>query len=291
MPHSTRIEWAASESEAAIDLYRRMPGDGYSAEVVRIVKPTQTDFRLNSEASYIALLDVLRADGETIVADSQRSHLKDLRNKITFVPSGCAVEGWSLINNKSASFTAVYLEPPAVDQSEYKLSQLPPQLLFEDSTIRTTVEKIRAVVEDPSFGDALYCETLSLMLIMELYRRQNSGNAGFAPQRGGLTPRQIRVVTDFMESNLACEISLTDFANLLELSRFHVVRAFKQSTGWTPYQYLLRRRVMRAKEMLGETELPVREIAATTGFHGPTQLNRAFRKVFGTTPGQFRRNG
>jgi len=289
MPERSRLELVSSEQQSTVELYRRMPGNGYSAEVVHVVKPTETGFRSSSDTSYVVLLDIQRADGETIVGGSQRSVLKDLRNKISFIPGGCPVEGWSQIN-KPGSFTAVYFDPDATDTSIVDLSRLSPQLQFEDNAIKATIEKIRAVVEDASASDALYAETLSLMLMMELSRRQDSVAINPALRRGGLTDRQVRLITEFMETNLANDISLADLAKLAGLSRFHFVRAFKQSTGRSPYQYLLLRRANHARDMLGDPRLSIATVAMTTGFSTSARLNRAFRKIFGKTPTQIRQD-
>jgi AraC family transcriptional regulator len=287
MPERSRLELIVSEQQAAIGIYKRMPGNGYSAETVKIVRPTETGYRSSSDTSYVVLLDLERADGETIFAGSRRSVLKDLRNKISFIPPGCPVEGWSRIN-KTGSFTAVYFDPTVADRSIVDLSQLSPQLQFEDNAIKATIEKIRGVVENPSADDPLYAETLSLMLMMELSRRQNSSAISPTLRRGGLTDRQVRLVTEFMEANLANDISLTDLANPVGLSRFHFVRAFKLSTGRSPYQYLLLRRATRARDMLGDPRLSVSSVAMATGFGTSARLNRAFRKIFGKTPTQIR---
>lgn len=107
--------------------------------------------------------------------------------------------------------------------------------------------------------------------------------------KGGLTKRQVERVTQFIEENLTQDISVDAFAGLLKLSRFHFVRAFKQSTGQSPYQYLLFRRAAHAKKMLTETQLPIAVIASASGFRSATQLNRTFRKIFGMSPSELRR--
>jgi AraC family transcriptional regulator len=83
---------------------------------------------------------------------------------------------------------------------------------------------------------------------------------------------------------------LTDLAGLLNLSRFHFVRTFKQSTGLPPHRFLMARRIERAKELLAEPGLPIAEVSRRAGFHGVTQLTRAFRRLTGTTPSGFRRD-
>ncbi|HEV2605585.1 MAG TPA: AraC family transcriptional regulator [Microvirga sp.] len=95
--------------------------------------------------------------------------------------------------------------------------------------------------------------------------------------------------TEYMEDRLADDVSLCDLSKLLDLSTFHLCRAFKQSTGLPPYRWRLQRCVERAREMLEGTDLSVTEVAAAVGYDDPSQLAAAFRKALGVSPTQYRR--
>ena len=88
---------------------------GVVAEYVRIAGPMTYDFEVKRSSSYVALHEFKRLDGETFIDGSHRSELKDLRNKITFVPYDCGVNGWTRIAS-DAFFTAVYFDGPAGSQ-------------------------------------------------------------------------------------------------------------------------------------------------------------------------------
>lgn len=109
--------------------------------------------------------------------------------------------------------------------------------------------------------------------------------------KGGLAPWQVKRLTDYMEDHLADDVSLEDLSKLLDLSTFHVCRAFKQSTGLPPHRWRHQRRIERARELLEGTDLPVTEVAAQVGYDDPSQLAVAFRKVLGVSPSQYRRDG
>ena len=110
-----------------------------------------------------------------------------------------------------------------------------------------------------------------------------------APQiRGGLPPGAMRRVREFVETNLSESIDLATLASIAGLSLYHFARAFKQSAGVTPHQYLVERRVARAREMLTRTSLSLSEIALATGFSDQSHFARHFRQTLGTTPAQFR---
>jgi AraC family transcriptional regulator len=266
---------------------------GLSAEYVRIAGPTTYDFEVKRSSSYVALHEFKRQDGETFIDGARRSELKDLRNKITFVPYDCGVNGWTRIAS-DAFFTAVYFDGPSDEGAPsgpaLNLSQIAPMLLFENELVRGSLLKFQAILNDTAPDESIYAETLGLVLSLELSRMGHRAPTPPSPARGGLTRRQVRQIVDYMEANLQNDISLTDLAGLLNLSRFHFVRTFKQSTGLPPHRFLMARRIERAKELLAEPGLPIAEVSRRAGFHGVTQLTRAFRRLTGTTPSGFRRD-
>jgi AraC-like DNA-binding protein len=106
--------------------------------------------------------------------------------------------------------------------------------------------------------------------------------------RGGLTPRMLERVREYIETHIEDNVELDALAAAAGLSVFHFARAFKQSTGMTPHSYLLRRRVKRAQELLATTDLPVASIALATGFSDQSHLARHFRAQVGLPPSAFR---
>jgi AraC-like DNA-binding protein len=108
------------------------------------------------------------------------------------------------------------------------------------------------------------------------------------PVRGGLPPRALRRVCDYILSHLAENISNHVMAEFVGLSDFHFTRAFKQSTGVTPHRFVLQSRVDRVKQLLVETELPVVQIALAAGFADQSHCARWFRELVGMTPSRFR---
>ena len=106
--------------------------------------------------------------------------------------------------------------------------------------------------------------------------------------RGGLPPRAMRRVREFVEEHLEENISIQALANIASLSMYHFARAFKQSEGMTPHEYLIRRRVQRTKDLLAETDLSLSEIALASGFSDQSHCARRFREHVGVTPSSYR---
>jgi AraC-like DNA-binding protein len=110
--------------------------------------------------------------------------------------------------------------------------------------------------------------------------------AGFA--RGGLPPRVLRRIREYIEDNIDQRISVELLAGLAKLSVCYFVRSFKQSTGITPHDYLIRQRVERTKQLLSGTDMPLSEIALAAGFADQSHFARRFRQHVGMSPRDYR---
>jgi AraC family transcriptional regulator len=240
---------------------------------------------------YLALHDLRRADGETFTDGSVVERRKDLRGMMTFAPAGCRVWGWSIPQTRGQSFTALYLNPKQMEEEvAQKLRHIPSQanVYFANSALRSTIEKMQWALTGLTPPDSMYLESLCLIAVLELCVIQREKLVATPQSAGSLARAQQQKIADYVESNLAEDISLNDLAQLAGLSRFHFLRAFKKTTQETPYQYLLRRRIERAQTLLIASKMSINEIASAVGFKDSTQFVRTFRKKVGATPGTYR---
>lgn len=83
-------------------------------------------------------------------------------------------------------------------------------------------------------------------------------------------------------------LTVADLAAEACLSEAHFSTCFRNQTGLTPYQYLLRQRLSAARELLLSTRLPLSHIAERTGFANQSAFSHAFRRTFGHPPSQLR---
>ena len=93
---------------------------------------------------------------------------------------------------------------------------------------------------------------------------------------------------EYIEAHLEKTISIGALAGIVGLSKYYFARAFKQSEGLTPHDYLLQCRVRRAQELLANTDLPLSEIALASGFSDQSHFARRFRERLGVTPSSYR---
>jgi AraC family transcriptional regulator len=149
---------------------------------------------------------------------------------------------------------------------------------------------LRAELEIGCPGGRRYGEALASALALHFARRYcDRANASIAA-KGGLPPAQLRRVTDFIELHLGTESSLCRLAELVDLSPHHFAYAFKQSVGLPPHQYLLERRIARAKELLKNDSLSLAEIGQAIGYSSQAHFATMFREMIGMTPRAYRKH-
>jgi AraC family transcriptional regulator len=103
-----------------------------------------------------------------------------------------------------------------------------------------------------------------------------------------LAPLRLARVKEYLDTHLAGELRLAEIAAVAELSPFHFARAFKHEVGVPPHQYLMQRRVHRARELLAGTQKSLAEIALACGFAGQSHFTTAFKRHTGIPPGAWR---
>ncbi|GAA1033367.1 AraC family transcriptional regulator [Virgisporangium ochraceum] len=116
------------------------------------------------------------------------------------------------------------------------------------------------------------------------------GQAQFIVHDQPPTPRGslLEPVLTWMRDNAARDLTLDDIAAHAGMSSRTLNRRFREQTGTTPLQWLLRARVRRAQHLLEATDHPVDRIAADAGFGSPTAFRDRFRRVVGTNPQAYR---
>ena len=98
----------------------------------------------------------------------------------------------------------------------------------------------------------------------------------------------MRLTREYLEEHYAENVSLEHLSQVAGLSRFHLLRAFREEIGLPPHAYLLGVRLRKAKSLLLEG-LPVVRIAQDTGFFDQSHLTRHFKRLVGVPPGQYAR--
>ena len=158
----------------------------------------------------------------------------------------------------------------------------------DDSSIRQICLSILREVTSTGFAGRLYGDFLAQVLAVQLLRRHCVLTPKCSETSGALPSYKLHRALDFVEAHLADEVGVDDIARAASMSTYHFARAFKRSIGSPPHQYVIQRRIERAKELLRLSDAPIMEIAMSVGFATQNHFTTVFGRVCGATPKQYR---
>ena len=141
-----------------------------------------------------------------------------------------------------------------------------------DKNLLTPPDKYNAIIRLLMF----FGEQLSVLINQILLEKENA------------EPLMVRKAREHIAKNKKEPLSLADVAKVSGASVFHFCKVFKKTTGLTFTDYVARIRLEDAKEELLNPNRRISEIAYDVGFKSLTQFNRAFKRIFGQSPTQFR---
>lgn len=130
----------------------------------------------------------------------------------------------------------------------------------------------------------LYLDGLATALALHLIQRHSSAAGGSGEHGGGLTGKRLKRVLAYIEDNLAGDLSLNAIAEAAGLSVSHAKTAFLKSVGRPIHQYVIERRVDRARTLLCAGGLSISQVALETGFAHQSHLAHHIRRVLGVSP-------
>lgn len=149
----------------------------------------------------------------------------------------------------------------------------------------TRLERLYDVLYDElTAGNEDGCHHL-LMALLSVVQQYRAAAAGDAGEQNALSRR----VKDHIDAHFAEEFSLQQLADSLRVSPYYLSHVFKDVTGYSPLQYVLRRRIGEAQTLLITTGLPITHIAAQVGYDNVSHFNAQFAKAVGMSPRTFRK--
>jgi AraC family transcriptional regulator len=167
---------------------------------------------------------------------------------------------------------------------------IPPLDGLDVPELRATMWAVDAELKCGGAGGKLASESLANLLAVQLIRHVLAPRVPVRQRDGALPRARLRAVVEYVEGHLQTGPTLEQMAAVARLSPYHFARQFKAATGLPPHQYVIARRVERAKLLLqaGTTRSLV-EVAAHAGFSDQSQFSRHFKRLVGVTPGQYQK--
>ena len=214
----------------------------------------------------------------------------------------CLTPATTLVSSVSirqpSELVSLHIEPTFFAQNAAEIAninslELVPQFKLKDPLIYQMAIALKAQIESSAAQwNRLYIESMVTTICVHLLRRYSIQN----PNAGthavissvGLSKAILGEVLEYIHAHTDQNPSLFEMARQVQMSPYHFSRLFKQSTGQSPHQYLIGRRLQQAKQLLITTGLSIAEIAAQTGFTDQSHFARHFKRQLGVPPSHHR---
>jgi AraC family transcriptional regulator len=212
------------------------------------------------------------------------------RGSLDIVPRGTLLGGYSQDETESLMLA---LDPSLVERVASEMGatyhvELIRNLGIRDPQIEHICLALKAELETDCPSGRLYGDALAIALSAHLLARHAVHVPDAHGHGGGLPACKLRRVIEYINDNLAEDLTLAELACVAGMSAHYFSRAFKQTTGLPPHRYVTNCRVEKAKRLLADGELPLVEVGFTVGFQNQSHFTTLFHKLTGVTPKVYR---
>ncbi|MEM7555102.1 MAG: AraC family transcriptional regulator [Cyanobacteria bacterium P01_A01_bin.84] len=194
---------------------------------------------------------------------------------------------------KEGYSVAIMIDPVVFAQTIYEVVdpdkvELQPQFATPDPFVYQIGVALKSALIKHGTSSRLYAETLINALILHLLEHYSTTRQNSLECIPGKLPQyKLQQIIDYIQTYLDSNLSLNELATSVQMSPYYFSRLFKETTGFTPHQYVIRCRIERAKELLQRGNLSIAQIANQVGFVDQSHLHRHFKSKLGITPKKF----
>lgn len=277
-----------------IDIRKTSAGLGWNLAFVSVQE--EGPYKRHFSARHDVLLSVVNHGimKGRLVAEGKDHQLDGGPGTITILPGNVS---FSVELDTTISSTNIYLRRCLVEQVARNLYGedatsvvLPVCAAAYDPVLEHLCHAVRQALDDPDDAQCRpYIEHLLQAIVAYLLRNHPVLKTEARGGSGRLSQRQLRQVTELVEARVGNRMTLADVASHFDCSADHFGRLFKNTTGLTLYQFMIRCRIDRARYLLSETDMPIVTIAQECGFADQVHLTRAMRRNTGITPAAYRK--
>jgi AraC family transcriptional regulator len=236
---------------------------------------------------------VMRGSGpQQTRLDGRVTHLRPTPGAILLVPSLTPTsyqwDPWFEVTHFYLSPTLVTAAAAEMGRADPDSVELVPNLGFHDPLVVQLGQALLNELKEGALLGRLYAESLTQTLVLHLLRHYSTLSTPRASPSHRLSSTQLNLILDYIQDNVAADLSLNDLAALVHLSPTYFAHQFKLAVGSPPHQYLIHCRVERAKALLVEGKQTIAQIAQVVGFADQAHLSRHFKRLTGHSPSALR---
>ncbi|HEX3878612.1 MAG TPA: AraC family transcriptional regulator [Bryobacteraceae bacterium] len=224
-----------------------------------------------------------------IVCDraGQRHAGVGVHGDVDLIP-GFAPSRWELSEPDTAVILGLPIELLAhvaeVSGADSKRVEILNRFQIRDSRVEHIGWAAKAEMEAGYPNGRLYLDGLATALAVHLVNRHTSGARAIAPVKGAMPPRRLKQVLGYIEEHIAEPLSLVDLARAAGIGVSQFSASFRVAMGQSAHQYVTRRRVERAEDMLRQPDSSISQVATDTGFSHASHMAYQMRKILGISP-------
>lgn len=244
----------------------------------------ETRILLDHHAFLINLKGEART-GEDFLEGRRLSFTPRRPGNVVFLPAGCEWAGWDE-GDDCGTYLLLRMSEEFASSTLGREHSFVPSIGMRDTIVEGSLHRIASELKGPDSTSAIMVESQATQLLAQIVRL-----SGLRDEivKGGFSPYDLRRINELLHSRLTNPPTAQELARELGISRTHLFRAFRQSTGVTPYAFIADLRLQKAKEMLQQTDRTATEIALECGFASSSHFAFAFKRVHGTCPLEYRR--
>lgn len=169
-------------------------------------------------------------------------------------------------------------------QDNFNLLRMTPEMRI---IVQSLLSQINGTRQDQSFGDELLRNSLLIQFIVYLNRMASEMGNGIIPADVDIEYSEaINQVLQYIDTNIAEDLSIEKLASVFFLSKYYLMRKFKQHTGYSIHQYVLQKRLIAANQFLRQGHSVI-TACMESGFQDYANFTRAFKKMYGLSPKKY----
>lgn len=186
----------------------------------------------------------------------------------------------------------IFLDPGLLAEAAAEVSDKPVQLVegigIRDAVVSVVATRLVEELARPGKCSRLLGDSMAHALTAQLLSNHSNLRAAPAVHRIDMPVHKLRTAIDYIETHLQGDLSIELIAAVVNMSSFRLARGFKKATGRSPHQFIVERRIERAKDLLRSTDRKLVFIARTVGFATPSHFTAVFKQRCNVTPTGYR---
>ena len=219
--------------------------------------------------------------------EGQRYELE--KNDIVIIPAGC-VHRPEVEADKMYSRYVLYISPNFLRAHSTDKTDLESMFSFGSGSVARiagdTLANLQRLfrdmedIDEKSFGADVFMQSLVLQtaVILTNWMREPKGSV-----EGVANDKKMLSILQYINENISNELSVDAIADKFYISKFHMMRRFREETGYTVHSYITNKRLLNAKKLISDGEAAT-EVCYKCGFRDYSTFSRAYKKLFDESP-------